>query len=216
MICRPVLNKIYDTVVPISENIEKFLGQPLYKDFKDNFFINYEKLRKEAKGSLFGNAADTHLLDRHKVSALVAIAILSTSTYVQNIDTSLPQTGPVSDDLDYIRYNRYPNEIFAWQGAITILLNYIIKDASKDDESASTTLAKHIFSSTNPYYQMNPYCLGCFSVQQVGDSTTQYIDTILMLLNYYNYYNQFNVITLLSLAQLLYFFELKITPKSLQ
>ena len=110
------------------------------------------------------------------------MAILSTSTYKQNKElyNSLPKTNDKSE-IERFRYAKYPNELFAWEVGIAVLINFIVADLNLNN-------TQEILTSVLSF-----------------DFSTEYTDSILMLLNYMNVYNQFNVISVLSLSQIIFF-----------
>lgn len=206
---RIITEKIFQSIKPIISEADMQTGQTQYAAFKDNFIKNYELLRNKMRLAVFGEDDEGPLLDRHKVAAEVIISLLSTSRYKQDREAF---SRFVSDSISRtsIRYKKYPNEMLAWQGGITILLNFFLEDIKKNNPEKESTVYNRIFNKTDSNILINDEILGCTSVTHASDEV-QYIDTILMLLNQYNYYEQFNTVSVFSLAQILYLYEHKIS-----
>ena len=189
-----VLEAINKTIYPLIQDTNNKTNQVLYEGFKDNFLKNYESLRLTMHRTLFLD--EKHLLDRHKIVSVIILAILSTSAYKQNRE--LYNSSPKKEEkneIEKLRYAKYPNEFFAWKAGIAVLTNFIIHDLNLKNAPA-------VLSSTFSFD---------FSAEHVGsENKSSYVDTILMLLNYYNSYNQFNIISVLSLSQIIFFYEMKL------
>lgn len=206
---RIITEKLFQSIMPIISEANIQTGQTQYTAFKDNFIKNYELLRHKMRLAVFGEDDEGPLLDRHKVAAEVIIAILSTSRYKQDKEAFLC-FGEDRNSRTSIRYKKYPNEMLAWQGGITVLLNFFLEDIKKDNPEKENAIYNLIFNETDSKILINDKILGCTSVIHASDKV-QYIDTILMLLNQYNYYEQFNTVSVFSLAQILYLYEYKIS-----
>lgn len=116
-----MFNDIFDReILPFIDEIQQNNGPVRKKDIevcKEEIFSEYDVLREDLKGKIFGDKSAEKVLDRHKIAACICAAFLKVSVF--NKSAMVERIKETKEKV--AAYFYYVNEIVAFEAGCRFL-----------------------------------------------------------------------------------------------
>lgn len=191
---KSMFNDIFDReILPFIDEIQQNNGLIRKKDIdvcKEEIFSEYNVLREDLKGRIFGDKSAEKVLDRHKIAACICAAFLKVSVFNKS-----PMIEMIKETRQRVAaYFYYVNEMVAFQAGCSFLSFFMTSECVRDKNRAERIIREFpklppVKTSTLDCYDSVMFNLSQIKTEKIGlkhFDVYSYSMFFFMLENYYN------------------------------